>query len=372
MTILFISSDPAIMNEHSAVRRRLRSYADVCGGAYCLAFVPRPEPSFVDGALTVVPIKKGGFVLSVIRALRAMVSLPRIDVISAQNPAGLGLLGYILSRARNIPLHLQIHTDIAAPSYRNTFRGWAEWMIAKRLIPRATGIRVVSRRIIESLREEGVVLPHASVLPVFWQYPHSAPGGARALPEPFTTFRESHAFMILMLSRLEREKRIDQAIEVLARLRASGVDAGLCIAGEGSERDALLRMARRCGMDAHVFFFGQAEHPFQLYDKADLLLVNSSYEGYGMTIAEALSAGCPVVSTDVGIAREAIQDGLNGYVVPVDDTEALYGILKDRVLSRERIQALRTYAVAHPYAAPYEDDEAYALMIVDDIMRTRG
>jgi glycosyltransferase involved in cell wall biosynthesis len=67
---------------------------------------------------------------------------------------------------------------------------------------------------------------------------------------------------------------------------------------------------------------------------ADLFLVTSNYEGYGMTIVEALAAGCTVVSTDVGCAREVIQDGVNGFVVSVGDTNVLANVVR-KIATRE-------------------------------------
>ena len=54
-----------------------------------------------------------------------------------------------------------------------------------------------------------------------------------------------------------------------------------------------------------------------------MFLLTSNYEGYGRTIVEAMAAGCPVVMTDVGIAREVIVDNKTGYVIPVGNTQTL-------------------------------------------------
>ena len=65
-----------------------------------------------------------------------------------------------------------------------------------------------------------------------------------------------------------------------------------------------MKMAGDRGVGKWVFFEGQTD-PAQYYKMADLVLFPSRYDGYGMVIIEALAAGTPVLSTDVGIAREA-------------------------------------------------------------------
>jgi glycosyltransferase involved in cell wall biosynthesis len=72
------------------------------------------------------------------------------------------------------------------------------------------------------------------------------------------------------------------------------------IVGDGSEKNKLK-------LDDNVVLDGwqNKETIYSYYKTADMLLVTSDYEGYGLTIIEALAAGLPVLSTDVGIAREA-------------------------------------------------------------------
>ncbi|MEK7613187.1 MAG: glycosyltransferase, partial [Patescibacteria group bacterium] len=76
------------------------------------------------------------------------------------------------------------------------------------------------------------------------------------------------------------------------------------VLGRGSELNSLQSLAQELGIEANVVF-EPYQDPFPFYKAADLLLLTSQYEGYGMVIVEALLSGCPVVSLDVGIAGEA-------------------------------------------------------------------
>ena len=76
----------------------------------------------------------------------------------------------------------------------------------------------------------------------------------------------------------------------------------LIIVGEGSKRKELESLVREKNIVGRVFFEGTTA-AIEYYPIADLVLVTSRYEGYGLVIIEALAAGKPVISTDVGVAR---------------------------------------------------------------------
>ena len=110
--------------------------------------------------------------------------------------------------------------------------------------------------------------------------------------------------IILMASRLEPEKQIDLAIKNLIKLLISD-NIGLIIVGAGSEEGRLKSLTEELGLSNYVKFDGWQENLATYYKTADLFLSTSLYEGYGLTLVEAKSCGLPIVSTDVGVAREA-------------------------------------------------------------------
>jgi len=75
---------------------------------------------------------------------------------------------------------------------------------------------------------------------------------------------------------------------------------------------------KKLKIDKSVVFEPWQNDLISYYKTANLFLVTSNYEGYGMTIVEAIASHCPVVSTDVGIAKEILQDGIS-FVCPVGD-----------------------------------------------------
>lgn len=109
-----------------------------------------------------------------------------------------------------------------------------------------------------------------------------------------------------MASRLTREKNIGLAIEAIREIIKSKPRTGLVIVGSGQESEKLKAKSAKLNLEKNVIFepWIDQETLYSYYKTADLFLVTSLYEGYGMTLVEALAAGCPIVSTDIGVARE--------------------------------------------------------------------
>jgi len=132
---------------------------------------------------------------------------------------------------------------------------------------------------------------------------------------------------ILYVGRLAKEKGVD----VLLRA-ADGLDATLVLAGTGPEEEALRAIA-----PAGTQFLGNVERDElpAWYAAADVLVLPSLSEPWGMPLNEGAAAGLPLVATDAaGAAHEVIEDGVNGFRVPAGDVGALRAAL-DRVVGDE-------------------------------------
>ncbi|MCR2808990.1 MULTISPECIES: glycosyltransferase [unclassified Microbacterium] len=164
---------------------------------------------------------------------------------------------------------------------------------------------------------------------------------------------------ILMLNRLAPGKRIDAAIRALAAVRRALPDATLDIYGDGPERDRLQQLIDELGLDAHVVLRGLTDDPGRALDEASVFLSTSAFEGQGLSIAEALVHGCPVVAFDVRYGpRDLLAQG-GGMLVPDGDEDALAAALVEVLtnvelrarLTAEAVAAGRTVHPAHAMAA---------------------
>lgn len=127
---------------------------------------------------------------------------------------------------------------------------------------------------------------------------------------------------VVMLNRLAPQKRVDLAIRAWGRVAAELPDARLDIYGEGPLRDELQELIEELGVAASVTLRGSTSDRDAIFDRSALFVTSTAFEGQGLSIAEALARGLPVVSTDVRYGpREAVGDA--GVMVPPGDVDAL-------------------------------------------------
>jgi glycosyltransferase involved in cell wall biosynthesis len=257
-------------------------------------------------------------------------------VITTQDPFEAGLAGWIIKKIYKIPLQLQIHTDFLSPYFKNeSFLNKIRVLLAKFLIPRADGVRVVSERIRQSL-----VACHMShvakiaVLPIFVDTEKIKTSLIKTnLHNKYPQFD----FIVLMASRLTKEKNINLALESMAELVKKYPKLGLVIVGSGPERDSLQGLIVN-GQLSNVIMesFVDQETLFSYYKTADLFLLASNYEGYGRSIIEAMSADLPVITTDVGLVGDVLINNESGLIIPVDDKKELSSAISILIRDKQK------------------------------------
>lgn len=142
--------------------------------------------------------------------------------------------------------------------------------------------------------------------------------GNESTPEIF----ENDKINIVTCGRVSYEKGMDIAVQVCAELVSRGYDnIGWWIVGGGpAEREVRAAIAEH-HMDNHVIMLGMKDNPYPYIKKADLYVQPSRFEGYPMTLLEALVLGKVVVSTDNEGASEILVHGVNGILSPIDIKE---------------------------------------------------
>lgn len=107
------------------------------------------------------------------------------------------------------------------------------------------------------------------------------------------------------------------------RVHQNVSDAAFIIAGEGDLKEATQELARDLGIEHRTFFIGRCQDVGALLSISDVCVLSSRSEGFSNSILEYMAAGRPVVSTDVGGAREAVVHGESGYLVEAGDYEGM-------------------------------------------------
>jgi glycosyltransferase involved in cell wall biosynthesis len=299
-SLLVIGTEADVFDRHSDAAKRMEAYAAHFRETHLLILTSRrglvPQ---VRGSVHLHPAASRSRIARFFRAWSALRLIPHTDVITAQDPFECGLLALLASRRSSAALHIQVHTDFLSPAFaRHSFLNRARVFISRFVLPRADALRTVSKRVADSLTHANIELKTPpSVLPIFVdieRFRNIRPD--TELSARFSRFKTK----VVLVSRLESEKNPALAVRALAE---TPMDTCLIVVGEGSERARLFEQARALRLSDRVFLEGRHASP-KYYALADLVLVTSRYEGYGRVFVEAGAAGKPVLSTDVGIARE--------------------------------------------------------------------
>lgn len=125
-------------------------------------------------------------------------------------------------------------------------------------------------------------------------------------------------------------------------------DSKLVFAGDGAERSTLEAEASKLFVRERALFLGfvnQSQLP-GVYKAADLMVIASEYEPFGLVVNEAMLCGCPVVASDkVGAVRDLMVPGRTGFVYSCGDTGALAGVVQQSLSDPAKLSAIRTAAL---------------------------
>jgi len=173
---------------------------------------------------------------------------------------------------------------------------------------------------------------------------------------------------VLVVSRLEPRKNVVEAIEAVAEL-----PRGAChleIAGDGSEKAALVQLAKNLGVADVVNFLGRVSEASlpEVYSGSAIFLTTSHSEGFGLSLLEAMSSGCACVASDLPTHRALIEDGVSG--MTYRSRSDLVSCLKDLLSSPEKVErfgaAARQVASGHTWGKVAERvTSAYETVVRD-------
>jgi glycogen synthase len=170
------------------------------------------------------------------------------------------------------------------------------------------------------------------------------------LPGLRARYAEPHQRLVLLVGRLVYEKGFHLALDALAPVIRTLGDVRFVVAGTGTAEAELKRQARRLGLTRHGSFLGWVgdDRLHSLYRVADLCIVPSIYEPFGLVALEAMASGCLCVVADTGGLREVVPgDGTVGLRFRSRDSAALGEILEQVLRNDAMREQLVTEARAH-------------------------
>jgi len=249
---------------------------------------------------------------------------------------------------RDLPIVTTLHgTDISLVGLHPSFHA-----ITRFSIVRSQGLTAVSDFLREeTIRDFAVPRNRIQVIPNFIDIDTWRPDKE---PCHRATLAPGGEKIVMHVSNFRPVKRVEDVIDVFARI-CEKVDARLVLIGDGPERPRAMDRAEELGVTSRILFLGKHASVDELLACADLFLLPSENESFGLAALEAMACGAPVVASRVGGLPEVVEHGESGYLFPagsVDEmAEAGIEILQDASRHKAMSEAGRQIAVERFSAA---------------------
>lgn len=318
LSLLAISYAKQSLVKDSREQKRMLDYASGLEQYHLIVFTKRKDnlPAIWQaGNLTVYGTNaktKIGMLLSAYRIGKKIFKNHQSGswVISSQDPFESSLVARRLLFRKNSH-QVQLHGDFYGnPNWQN--ESWLNRLRAVYglyVLKRAHKVRVVSERIKKSLLKAGVKEERITVLPIAVNLQDFLEIGEKRV------CRDHAPQSFVFVGRLAKEKNVDLLIRAFAELARRQPALKLKVVGAGPEKNSLLQLVQQKQLENRVEIIDWTEDVPGEMSQADVLLLPSSYEGYGLVILEAMAAGLPVIATDVGCVGEVMRHETEGLVV---------------------------------------------------------
>jgi phosphatidylinositol alpha-1,6-mannosyltransferase len=335
------------------------------GGARRIIILPRiitgPIEETLPTTITYDRAAAGGKFAFAMRTLRSAFRENRIDLVVCGH-LNLLPLAYIVSRLRGARLYLIIHGIEAWHPHGNPLVN----MLARKIDSFLAVSRYSAQRFAAWSRvpeSRGLVLPNCVDLNRFRPEPKSAELARR--------YNLGSSKILMTLGRLvskDRRKGFDEVIEALPTLIRQHDDIKYLIVGDGDDRGRLERKVRDLGVEDKVVFAGRVpeEEKVAHYNLADLYVMPSAGEGFGIVLIEAAACGVPIIGSSADGSREALLDGRLGTLIDPENGDELVRVIAEALahpptrqrnplietFSMERFRARARECLAVEFAAP--------------------
>ncbi len=328
MQVVMVSYDRDLLDQTSATYARVSS---IVGSGVAIKFV----------------VMQGRIFRSVIEGIRQAKRFPGRTIVTAQDPFAAGLVGYLISRWTNTPLEIQEHGDFYSGEWvredlKNRVLSWFGYFILRR----AERIRAVSERVKENLISRGIFAGKIDVIPVSQSLVHS---------QRSTYGNDLVNCRIVVPCRFVKQKGLDTLLKAAKILKDLNVAFSIQLIGAGPLETQIKQLINSHSLGS-IVTISPWQDPATLWKDADMFVLSSNYEGWGRTIVEAMAAGVPIVTTDVGCVGSFFRPQIDGRIVQPNDPVGLAAVIEEQIKETERREWMRDQALERAKTFPTQDE----------------
>lgn len=221
----------------------------------------------------------------------------------------------MLAGSRKLPFVTTLHgTDITLVGADRSYLP-----ITRFSIEESDAVTAISEYLAGMTRNEFRIQRRVDVIPNFVNCDLFQPASDAARRRQYARDDER---LLVHLSNFRPVKRVPDVVEIFSLVRPQ-VPSKLLMIGDGPDRTVAEWMAREKGIANDVIFLGKQNQVHELLNCADLLLMPSEMESFGLVALEAMACGVPSVCSRIGGVPEVVRDGMDGYLLPVRDIKGM-------------------------------------------------
>ncbi len=257
----------------------------------------------------------------------------------------------LANRGRHLPFITTLHgTDITLVGLDRSYLP-----ITRFGIEQSDGVTAISSYLRDRTREAFAITSEIEVIrnfvncDVYLRKPDLVASMRPRFARPATSTEPAER-LVVHLSNFRPVKRVPDVVEVFARV-AKAMPARLMLIGDGPDRSIAEYLAAKHGIQDRVHFLGKQDNVNELLPLADLMLMPSEMESFGLAALEAMACGVPTIATRVGGVPELVIDGENGLLFNIGDVDAMssaaISLLRDQPRLAKMAEAARKTAQDH-------------------------
>jgi glycosyltransferase involved in cell wall biosynthesis len=288
-------------------------------------------------------LKQVGVSLWLALNVRRLIARHRLEALNIHSGPG----GVLLLQRLPIPVIVTCHHTYWQQCHHLKSQFWKRIFLP---FERRT-YRVASRIVCVSDATRRTLIEHYGVAPEKTEVIYNAVDTGRFFPLGLPKDGRT----IVYLGRIDKRKGIEFLIKSMPEVRRQVPQARLLVGGKGAYLERMKRLVQRLDLEQTVSFLGFVPETElnALYNRAQCAVVPSVFEGFGITVIEALAAGTRVVGSDADGIREILQGGAYGALAPYGDTRALAAAIVDELNTPRNPAALDPQYLAERFKEGY-------------------